>query len=204
MPKRTVSEKNETGSKREYAFSGQKNIRGSLKATSLSINKPDLIDIGIIDSEKTEKIGDNGNSKNALPCEISAQRKFDEYLIKAIDEALTSLGEPVKNALYFQLENSFNMPKNEIPKQIDEFTDIMHKIFGLGASLLEIKFMKNLHAKLEVTCKWPTYGWPLSKWIVPEITFQEYVRLMRQNFEAANDDKVEMGVFVKEHEELQK
>jgi hypothetical protein len=64
--------------------------------------------------------------------------------------------------------------------------------------------MKNLHAKLEVTCKWPTYEWPLSKWIVPEITFQEYVRLMRQNFEAANDDKVEMGVFVKEHEELQK
>jgi hypothetical protein len=64
--------------------------------------------------------------------------------------------------------------------------------------------MKNLHAKVEVTCKWPTYGWPLSKWIVPEMTFQEYVYLMRQNFEAANSAKVEMGVLVNEQEELQK
>ena len=182
MPKRTVSEKNETGSKREYAFSGQKNIRGSLKATSLSINKPDLIDIGIIDSEKTEKIGDNGNSKNALPCEISAQRKFDEYLIKAIDEVLSSLGAPVKNALYFQLENSFNMPKNEIPKQIDEFTDIMHKIFGLGASRLEIKFMKNLHSKIKVNIELTEYEWPLSKWILADMSFKEYVYSARKKY----------------------
>jgi len=36
------------------------------------------------------------------------------------------------------------------------------------------------------------------------MAFQEYVRLMQQNFEAANDDKVEIGVLVHEHEELQK
>src|ERR1700690_1182445 len=51
------------------------------------------------------------------PKKISAQKEFNEYLFQAIDEVLTSLGEPVKNTLYFQLENNFNITKNEIPNQ---------------------------------------------------------------------------------------
>ena len=184
MPKRAVSEKNETGSKGEYDFSGQKNIKGSLPATSVSINKPDLIkiDIGIVDSEKTEKIVEDSNSKDLLSDKISLQRKFDEYLFEAIDEALTSLGAPVKNAVYFQLENSFNMPKNEIPKQIEEFVDIMHKIFGLGASRLEIKFMENLHSKIKVNIELTEYEWPLSKWILADMSFKEYVYSARKKY----------------------
>ena len=141
-----------------------------------------MIDIGIIDSEKTEKIGDNDNSKDALSDKISLQRKFDEYLIEAVDEALTSLGTPVKNALYFQLENNFGMPKNEIPKHIEEFTDIIHKIFGLGASRLEIKFMKNLHSKIQVNIKLTEYEWPLSKWIIDDMSFTEYVSSARKKY----------------------
>jgi hypothetical protein len=182
MPKRPLSEKNETGSKREYDFSDQNNIKSSLKINSLSINKPDLIDIGIIGSEKNEKIGDTGNSKDELSHKISAQRKFDEYLIEAIDEALTSLGAPVKNMVFFQLENSFNMPKNKIPRQIDEFIDIIHKIFGLGASQLEIKFMKNLHSKIKLSIQLNEYEWPLSQWIIVDISFKEYVYTARNNY----------------------
>ena len=181
MSKRTVYEKNKTGSKKEYDSPGQKDTKGSLKATSLSINKPDLIEIEIFDSEKTEKIDDNG-SKIGMLSDMSTQRKFDEYLLEAIDEALTSLGAPVKNTVYFQLENSFNMPKNEIPKQINEFTDILHKIFGLGASRLEIKFMKNLHSKIKVNIELTEYELPLSKWIVDDISFTEYVNSMRKNY----------------------
>jgi hypothetical protein len=182
MPKPTVSEKNETGSNRESDFSGQKNIKGSFKATSLSINKPDLIDIGIFNSEKTEKTDDDGNRIDSVPDTISAQRKFDECLIEAIDEALSSLGEPVKNTVYFQLENSFNMPKNGIPKQIEEFTDIIHRIFGLGASRLEIKFMKNLHLKIKVNIELTEYECPLSKWIIDDMSFTEYVHSARENY----------------------
>jgi ribosomal protein L9 len=182
MPKRTVSEKNKTESKRQYDSPGQNNIKGSLEATSLSINKPDLIKIEIFDSEKTEKIVEDSNSKDLLSDKISAQRKFDEYLFEAIDEALTSLGAPVKNAVYFQLENSFNMPKNEIPKQIEGFVDIMHKIFGLGASRLEIKFMKNLQSKIKVNIELTEYEWPLSKWILADMSFKEYVYSARKKY----------------------
>ncbi len=109
-------------------------------------------------------------------------QKFDGFLIEAIDEALISLGEPVKNTLYFQLENSFGIPKNEIPKRIDDFIVIIHKIFGLGASRLEIRFMKNLHAKINVTVEFAHYESPLSKWIIEDVSFIEYVQRMRESY----------------------
>ena len=136
--------------------------------------------------------------------EQSQHENFDQLLLDAIDEGLSGLGEAGKASIYIHLENRFNIRKQEIPNKLNDFSNALKRIFGLGTRHLEILLMKNLHAKLEVTCKWPTYEWPLSKWIVPEMTFTEYVRLMRQSFEAANDDKVKIGVLVKKHEELQK
>jgi len=135
---------------------------------------------------------------------LSQHENFDQLLLDAIEEGLSGLGGAGKASIYIHLESLFNIRKQEIPNKLSDFSNALERIFGLGARHLEILFMKNLHAKLEVTCNWPTYEWPLSKWAVPEMTFQEYVRLMRQNFEAANDDKVEIGVLVKENEELQK
>ena len=128
---------------------------------------------------------------------------LDGILIEAIDEALSSLGEDVKKSIYFHLEDLFKIKKQEIPSRLSDFSNALEQIFGLGARHLEIMFMKNLHEKIKVTCKWPEYEWPLSKWIVPEMTFQEYVRLMRRNFETANTNKTEMGILLNEHEELQ-
>ena len=132
----------------------------------------------------------------------SPSENFDQVLLEAIDEGLSSLGENAKTTIYFHLEGRFNIKKQEIPSKLSDFSNILEQIFGLGAQHLEILFMKNLHAKLEVTCKWPTYRYPLSKWIVAEMTFPEYVRLMRESFEAANNDKMEIGVLEKENEEL--
>ena len=129
---------------------------------------------------------------------------FDQILLEAIDESLSSIGEQARILILRTLEVKFKIAKKEIPVKLNDFSNALEKIFGLGARHLEILFMKNFYAKLEVTCKWPAYEWPLSKWIVSEITFPEYVRLMRESFEAANDVNVEIGVIVKEHEELQK
>ena len=106
--------------------------------------------------------------------------------------------------LYFQLEDLFKIRKQEIPIRLSDFSNALEQFFGLGARYLEILFMKNIHAKIKVACRWPEYEWPLSKWIVPEMTFHEYVRLMRQNFEAANTIKTQMGIIPYEQEELQK
>ena len=72
-----------------------------------------------------------------------------------------------------------------------------------SARWLEILFMKNLHSKVEVTCSWQACEYPLCKWIVPEVTFQEYVRIMRQDFEGKKEEEMEMGVLFNEQEELE-
>lgn len=129
---------------------------------------------------------------------------FDGIIIEAIDDALSSLGEDVKKSIYFHLKDLFKIGKQEIPRRLNDFSSALEKIFGLGARHLEIMFMKSLHEKVKVTCKWPEYEWPLSKWIAPEMTFQEYVQLMRQNFEGKNENKTEMGVILdEERKELQ-
>lgn len=131
----------------------------------------------------------------------SQHRSFEQILLEAIDEALSSLGESVKKSIYFHVENSFNIKRQEIPQRLADFSEALERIFGPGARHLEISFMKSLHAKIKVTCKWPEYEWPLSKWIVPEMTFQEYVRLMQQRFEATQESSIEMGVLQYEREE---
>jgi hypothetical protein len=75
------------------------------------------------------------------------------------------------------------MNKNEIPKKINEFSDIIQKIFGSGAGRLEIKFMKTLYSKINLNFHFPDYEAPLSKWIVVDMSFIEYVDSMRRSYE---------------------
>lgn len=112
----------------------------------------------------------------------SLEQKFDKFLIESIDEALCSLGEPVKNAVYLHLQNAFKIEKKDIPQKVEEFSDIIHKIFGLGARRLEIKFMKNLNSKIEVDVKMPEREWPLSKWIVADLSFEVYIFNVRKSY----------------------
>ena len=57
-------------------------------------------------------------------------REFDKLLLSAIDEALTSLGESVKQSIYFHIENKFCVARNEIPENLVEFQGGLEKIFG--------------------------------------------------------------------------
>jgi hypothetical protein len=52
---------------------------------------------------------------------------------------------------------------------------------------LEILFIKNLHEKLKVT-----YKWDLPSCVVPELTFQEYLRMVKKNFEEADANEKEL------------
>jgi len=141
-----------------------------------------------LDLSETDELNYGPTETNNICSEISEdkqhllEQKFDKFLIEAIDEALCSLGEPVKNAVYVHLQNDFGIEKKDIPRKVEEFSDIMHKIFGLGASRLEIKFMKNLNSKIEVDFKIPEYEWPLSRWIVADLSFGVYIFNLRKNY----------------------
>ncbi len=82
-----------------------------------------------------------------LEAEPSNREEFRKLLLESVDEGLSSLGHSSKHAIYFHLENSFNVKRVDIPYKIDEFTKAVEQIFGEGAKLLEILIMKKLHER---------------------------------------------------------
>ena len=111
-------------------------------------------------------------------------KKFEQILLDSIDEAFSTLGESVKKSIYFHLEHKFMIARQDIPYSIDNFSDALERIFGLGARHLEILIMKKLHEK--ITC---FYEWNGPSWLVPDLTFRQYVELMRLCYE----DKGKIG-----------
>lgn len=104
------------------------------------------------------------------------EKTFEEILLEAIDEALSSLGESAKQAIYFHLREKFKIEMDEIPHRLQDFADGMEKIFGLGAKFLQILIMKNLYGKIGKTLKWNESR---------EFMFVEYVRAAEESFRKA-------------------
>lgn len=86
------------------------------------------------------------NQRNLLSGPRQDER-FERLLLEAVDESLSTLGDSAKQAIYFHLEKTFKVSKSEIPHKIEEFSNAIEKIFGVGARLLEIQMMQRLHEK---------------------------------------------------------
>ena len=76
------------------------------------------------------------------------QIKLRNILLKAVEEGLSSLGNSPKQAIFFHLETSFEISKDNIPANLTEFSKALEKIFGLGAVYLEKLIAKRLYEKL--------------------------------------------------------
>lgn len=99
---------------------------------------------------------------------------FETILLEAVDEALASLGDSAKQAIYYHLEDKFKITKNEIPNRLKDFTDGLEKIFGLGARFIEILIMKKLYEKI---------GRPLEWNESKELILFDYVTAAKQSFQ---------------------
>lgn len=73
---------------------------------------------------------------------------FKKILLVAVEEGLSSLGDSPKQAIFFHLETSFKIRKDNIPANPTEFAKALEKIFGPGASYLEKLIAKRLYEKL--------------------------------------------------------
>ena len=65
-------------------------------------------------------------------------------LLEVIERGLDSLGESPKKAVWIVLEEQFNIDRNEIPLNINEITNALQNIFGLGYNFLDTLFKQNL------------------------------------------------------------
>jgi len=73
---------------------------------------------------------------------------FRKILLVAVEEGLSSLGNSPKQAIFFHLEGSFKITKEDIPGNLAEFAEALEGIFGPGASYLQRLIVKHLYEKL--------------------------------------------------------
>jgi len=123
------------------------------------------------------------------------EQEFNEVLLQSIDEALVALGEKAKAGVYFHLQQTFALSKKDIPNHIGDFTDALEKIFGQGAEQIELLIMKSLNKKVQAV-----YKWSGPKWLVPDLTFTKYVKLMRLECIENGDTDMEVIFNVEEQE----
>ena len=102
------------------------------------------------------------------------KRDFERLLLEAIDGALCTLGESPKQAIYFHLDKSFNIKKQEIPNNLKGFEEAIQKTFGPGAEFLEILIMKQISDRL---------GRPFKRDRSEKITLARYVTVAKQDLE---------------------
>ena len=98
---------------------------------------------------------------------------FEKILLRAVDEALDSLGKTVSQAIYFHIKGRFGVVKNEIPENLDQFQGGLKEIFGVGAQVIEIMIMKKLHTM--VRCR-------QEKVKNKKLEFIEYVGASKQGY----------------------
>lgn len=110
--------------------------------------------------------------------------KFEEALLKAVDDAFSCLGESPKEAIYFHIGKKFRLRKEDIPIRTEEFAKAIEEIFGNGAAILEIQIMKSLFKNLGYKFKF----YPRRT----SLKFTEYVaavKLERKYFEDSRQEK---------------
>ncbi|MCW4024379.1 MAG: hypothetical protein NWF01_05005 [Candidatus Bathyarchaeota archaeon] len=102
---------------------------------------------------------------------------FDNIMLQAIDETLSMLGEKPKTAIYAYLKKKYFIEKKDMPQRIGEVSKALEELLKIGATQLEILFMKNLFIQLK-----KTRGDFFYEWTACNVTFQEYTQFMKQKY----------------------
>ena len=73
---------------------------------------------------------------------------FSRVLLIAIEEGLSSLGNSPREAIFYHLETSFQLKKEDIPMNLTEFEEAIEKMFGPGTTYIEKLITKRLYERL--------------------------------------------------------
>jgi hypothetical protein len=73
---------------------------------------------------------------------------FERLFSESVDSAFSILGTQAKELIYRYLANSCELSKEQIPNNIELFSQSIENLFGQSARLIEIRVMKILHEKV--------------------------------------------------------
>ena len=100
--------------------------------------------------------------------------KFDCLLLDAVDQSLSVLGESSKTSIYFHLEKSYGIKRQDIPQKTEEFVSALEKLFGPGAAFIASLVSKRLCEKA---------GLNAEDIAVKSLTFSETVAVVKKTME---------------------
>jgi hypothetical protein len=75
---------------------------------------------------------------------------LNKALLDAVDSGLLVLGENSRKAIYFHLEKTFKIKREEIALKFEEFKESLEDIFGPGAEIIKEAIIRELRAKLDL------------------------------------------------------
>jgi len=100
---------------------------------------------------------------------------FDSLLYQSIDEAMRVLGDAGKQAIYYYLEKSFSVKKEDFAAKVDVFSSSLVKIFGIGSNFIFELTLRILSQKLDMDSAF----FDLTKQ-----SFPECISIARKNFDS--------------------
>ena len=106
--------------------------------------------------------------------------KFKCLLVKAVDESLSFLGDSAKCSIYFYLETSFGIKREEIPKKPEVFAEKLEELFKDGSCYIKRLILKRLYESvgLELKCK-------------KDYSFADYINEVKEFLDKQAENKVE-------------
>ena len=76
------------------------------------------------------------------------RKNFEELFMEAVNEGLDVLGKGGKEMVFYNLEMSCSIKREEIPKKPKALVAELRKIFGAGSSVLEKLIVRRLYLKV--------------------------------------------------------
>jgi hypothetical protein len=76
---------------------------------------------------------------------------FSQVLLGSVDDGLLVLGERARYALYYHIEKSYLVKREQIPDRIAEFHEALEKIFHDGCRVVEKLIARSLYQKLALS-----------------------------------------------------
>jgi hypothetical protein len=102
-------------------------------------------------------------SETSSEC-TSMIQQLDSALLEAVDEGLSIFGDIGKRSMYAFLEGVHNMKREEIPRKLETFHQILQATINTGTQTAENIIIKGLYRRLQLNFE-EDKDWSLAKYV---------------------------------------